>query len=62
MVDADGEENSFSFVEEDELYEPIGFDPECTFVDEDNDSDTLAFRDAARDIWASEGQFIVMMP
>jgi hypothetical protein len=62
MIDAETSENSFSFGDEDDLYDPVEFDPETTFVDDEIDSDTLAFRDAVRDIWASEGQFAVLMP
>jgi hypothetical protein len=62
MLDADNVENSFSFGDEDELYDPVEFDPECTFVDDELEGDTLAFRDAVRDIWASEGQFAVLLP
>jgi hypothetical protein len=62
MVDAENLENSFSSNDEDEHYDAVEFDPECTFVDEDFDNDTLAFRDAVRDIWASEGEFALLMP
>jgi hypothetical protein len=62
MVDVQAQENSFSFSDEDELYDPVEFDPECTFVDDEIDNDTLAFRDAVRDIWATEGQFAVLVP
>lgn len=62
MVDVQNVESSFSTDEEEERYEAVEFDPECTFVDDEIDSDTLAFRDAARDIWASEGQFVLLMP
>ena len=61
MVDVQAQENSFSFSDEDELYDPVEFDPETTFVDEEIDTDTLAFRDAVRDIWATEGQFAVLV-
>jgi hypothetical protein len=62
MVDAETLENISSHVDEDELYEPVEFDPEETFVDDEIDSDTLAFRDAMRDIWAAEGRFEVLLP
>ena len=62
MVDAETLENNFSFSDEDELYEAVEFDPECSSDDIEIDSDTLAFRDAVRDIWAAEGQFAVILP
>ena len=65
MIDEDDAvqmENSFSFDDEVEAYEPVQFDPETTFVDEEIDSDTLAFRDAVRDIFASEGEVSLLMP
>ncbi len=62
MVDAETMEKTFSYGNEDELYEPVEFDPEQTFVDDEIDSDTLAFRDAMRDIWASEGRFELLVP
>jgi hypothetical protein len=62
MVDVEHPENIFSLPDEDERYEAVEFDPECTFVDEEVDSDTLAFRDAVRDIWAAEGQFALIVP
>ena len=42
----------FSSSDEDDAYDPVEFDPETTFVDDEIDSDTLAFRDAMRDIWS----------
>jgi hypothetical protein len=62
MVDVEHPENIFSLPDEDERYEAVEFDPEHTFVDEEIDSDTLAFRDAVRDIWAAEGQFALIVP
>ncbi len=62
MVDAETMEKTFSYGNEDELYEPVEFDPEQTFVDDEIDSDILAFRDAMRDIWASEGRFELLVP
>jgi hypothetical protein len=62
MIDGDPEENPFSFDDEDEHYDPVEFDPEDTFVDDDVDADVLALRDAMRDIWASEGQFQILVP
>ncbi len=62
MIDASDAEKTFSFGDEDELYDPVEFDPEQTFVDDEIDSDTLAFRDAARDIWVSEGRFELLFP
>ena len=47
--------------EEGVTYEPYEFDPEQTFVDDDVDIDTLALRDAMRDIVACEGSFELMM-
>jgi len=64
MIDVTETENMFSHSDDDELaYEPVEFDPETSFVDEiDSDSDTLAFRDAVRDIWAAEGCFSLILP
>jgi hypothetical protein len=62
MIDATDEENMFSLGDEDDRYDPVAFDPETTFVDEDIDGDTLAFHDAMRDIWAAEGRFEVLLP
>ena len=62
MIDVVETEKTFSFGDEDDLYDPVEFDPETTFVDEEIDSDTLAFRDAMRDIWAAEGRFEVLLP
>jgi hypothetical protein len=42
-------------------YNPIEFDPEQTFVDDDIDFDTLALRDAMRDIQATEGRFELLL-
>jgi hypothetical protein len=57
------QENIFSFGDEEDVYDPVVFDPETTFGDEDEiDNDTLAFRDAMRDIWRSEGRFEVFLP
>ena len=61
MFDVD-EEKTFSHRDEGERYEPVEFDPEETFVDEELDADLLAFRDAVRDIWAAEGRFEVLLP
>ena len=46
MFDVDETEKTFSQGDEDERYDPVAFDPEQTFVDDEIDSDTLAFRDA----------------
>jgi hypothetical protein len=66
MSSLNEEGQSFSFGDEDDLYDPVEFDPETTSVDDELhaeiDSDTLAFRDAVRDIWASEGQFAMLLP
>ena len=62
MVDVELLENSFSFGDEEDVYDPVEFDPETTFGDDEIDSDTLAFRDAMRDIWAAEGTFEVLLP
>ena len=63
MIDvADAEKMFSSTDEDDEPYVAVEFDPECTFVDDENDSDTLAFRDAVRDIWAAEGRFELILP
>lgn len=62
MIDAVDPEKTFSFGDEDDLYDPVEFNPETTFVDEEIDSDTLAFRDAVRDIVAAEGRFEVVLP
>jgi hypothetical protein len=42
-------------------YDPVEFDPEETFVDDDVDLETLALRDAMRDILASEGRVELLM-
>jgi hypothetical protein len=56
-------EKTFSISDEPDLYDPVEFDPESTFVDDEEiDSDTLAFRDAVRDIVASEGRFDLVLP
>ena len=62
MVDVEILEKTFSRGDEDEVYEPVEFDPEQTFVDDEIDSDTLAFRDAMRDIWAAEGRVEILLP
>lgn len=62
MIDVADAEKMFSSTDEDEHYDAVEFDPECTFVDEEIDNDTLAFRDAVRDIWASEGRFDLILP
>jgi hypothetical protein len=66
MIDLELHDDSgktFSFGDEDEeQFDPAGFDPETTFVDDEIDSDTLAFRDAVRDIWITEGRFELMLP
>lgn len=62
MLDVETAEKTFSDRDEDDRYEPIEFDPECTFVDDEVDAETLAFRDAMRDIWAAEGRFEILVP
>jgi len=62
MLDVTDAEKLFSSTDEDEHYDAVEFDPECTFVYDEIDSDTLAFRDAVRDIWASEGRFELVLP
>ena len=62
MIDATDAEKTFSYDDEDDVYEAFEFDPEQTFVDDDSDTDTLAFRDAVRDIWACEGHFELIVP
>jgi hypothetical protein len=63
MIDVTEAENMFSYSDDDELaYEPVEFDPETSFVDDEIDSDTLAFRDAVRDIWRAEGRFDLLVP
>ncbi len=62
MIDVEAPEQTFSLPDEESLYEPVEFDPEQTFVDDEIDSDTLAFRDAVRDICASEGCFELLLP
>jgi hypothetical protein len=57
----------FSHSEDEELaYEPVEFDPETSFGPDEQsdeiDSDTLAFRDAVRDIWHAEGRFDLILP
>jgi hypothetical protein len=66
MIDVADQENTFSHSDDDDLaYEPVEFDPETSFVPDEMDeidSDTLAFRDAVRDIWAAEGRFDLLVP
>jgi hypothetical protein len=62
MIDVTDAEKTFSSGDEDEHYDAVEFDPECTSVDDEIDSDTLAFRDAVRDIWAAEGRFDLILP
>jgi hypothetical protein len=62
MLDVDTAENTFSDSEADDRDEPGAFDPEHTSADDEIDGDTLAFRDAMHDIWASEGRFEVLLP
>ncbi|MDB4965343.1 MAG: hypothetical protein JWN44_1032 [Myxococcales bacterium] len=61
MLDIEVVEKTFSHTDEHDVYDPVEFDPETTFVDEELDSDALAFRDASRDIWTSEGRFEVLL-
>ena len=71
MIDLEMHDDSgktFSAADEDEdLYDSYDFDPEMTssdstFVDDDGDGETLAFRDAMRDIWRTEGRFELILP
>ena len=63
MIDVADAENMFSHSDDDGItYEPVEFDPETSFVDDEIDSDTLAFRDAVRDIWHAEGRFDLILP
>jgi hypothetical protein len=62
MIDADDSEKMFSSSDEDDLYDPVEFDPETTFVDDEIDNETLAFRDAMRDIWSTEGRVELLLP
>lgn len=63
MIDVTETENMFSHSDDDGItYEPVEFDPETSFGDDEIDSDTLAFRDAVRDIWAAEGCFSLLLP
>ena len=62
MIDADDSEKMFSSSDEDDLYDPVEFDPETTFVDDEIDNETLAFRDAMRDIWSTEGHVELLLP
>ena len=65
MTDAAELEQNFSFDDEDDLYDPVLFDPEVTttpFGDDEFDNDTLAFRDAVRDICAADGAFELILP
>ncbi|HXU69302.1 MAG TPA: hypothetical protein VN947_08230 [Polyangia bacterium] len=62
MIEVGDPEKTFSFSDEDDLYDPVEFDPETSSVDDEIDSDTLAFRDAVRDIVAAEGHFEVVLP
>ena len=60
--DSDDSEKMFSSSDEDDLYDPVEFDPETTFVDDEIDNETLAFRDAMRDIWSTEGRVELLLP
>ena len=60
MFDIDLSENFSSVSDDEEMYESFQFDPEQTSGDDD-DSDTLAMRDAMRDIVHDEGRFELLM-
>ncbi|MCA1664358.1 MAG: hypothetical protein LC659_08835 [Myxococcales bacterium] len=62
MIDVTDVEKIFSSSDEDDIYDVVEFDPECTSVDDEIDNDTLAFRDAVRDIWVAEGRFDLIVP
>jgi len=70
MIDATNHEQTFSFDDEEDVYEVVEFDPETTsdttyvtpFFEDEIDNDTLAFQDAVRDICASEGGFELILP
>jgi hypothetical protein len=47
--------------EEAVTYEPVEFDPEQTLVDDEVDAETLALRDALRDIFACDGRVELLM-
>jgi hypothetical protein len=61
MLDTEPLENDVSDRGEADRYEGVEFDPECTFVDDEIDSDALAFRDAMRDIFAAEGRVEIVV-
>jgi hypothetical protein len=74
MIDAGELGQTFSYDDEDDVYEVVEFDPETTsettfdttlvtsYLDDEIDNDTLAFRDAVRDICATEGAFELILP
>jgi hypothetical protein len=59
-VESDGKTSS----DRDDIgtYDPVEFDPEQTAMDDELvDGDTLALRDAVRDIVACDGRFEILM-
>lgn len=61
MMQIDGTKNTFSDSDDIGFYDPCRFDPEETFVDDEIDTDTLALRDAMRDITSHEGRFELLL-
>jgi hypothetical protein len=61
MTAVDGSGKHSSPHDEAETYDPVQFDPEQSFVDDEPvDGDTMALRDAVRDILAAEGRFEIL--
>ena len=52
MIDVENQRTIFSSATKTSSTTRSSSTPRCTFVDDEIDSDTLAFRDAVRDIWA----------
>jgi hypothetical protein len=62
MTDVEVSWKQVSQWDEGEAYDPVQFDPEQTSVDDDElvDGDTMALRDAVRDILADQGRFEIL--
>lgn len=61
MFDIDGIENFSSNSDDVATYDSFQFDPEQTSGDDELDGDSLAMRDAMRDIVHDEGRFELLM-
>ena len=63
MIDAEVAWNPISQADEAEAYDPVQFDPEQgSYEDDLVDVDTMALRDAVRDILADQGRFEILFP